>query len=451
MEEGGMNAADPFEEAINEMDGAAFVDDEPEGPAWPNAIAAPAYHGIAGEVISTIEPATEADPAALLISFLVGVGNVIGRNLYIEVEGARHCANLFAAIVGRSSKARKGSSWKWNHRVIEIASPNWAEFHIISGLSSGEGVLWAVRDPIFKREPVKGDGQRYQEVEIDPGISDKRILVMESELSSAFKVAERAGNTVSDFLRRAWDGDVLMTTTKNTPARATGAHISLLGHITVDELNRRLDNTEIANGLANRFLWTCAKRSKLLPLGGKIEKAELVVLADRLRTVFEWASQRHEPVWFSDEAEAGWINVYAELSAERPGMLGAILARAEAQVLRLSLLYAALDCSTIIELSHLQAALTIWEYCESSARYIFGDRLGDPDADMILTALRSRTDGMSRNDIMNLFSRNATGDRIQHALDTLRKSGLARYETKPTRGRPVEIWFAVTPGRKANE
>jgi hypothetical protein len=41
----------------------------------------------------------------------------------------------------------------------------------------------------------------------------------------------------------------------------------LVGHITRDELSRELTDTSAANGFANRILWACARRSKLLPDG----------------------------------------------------------------------------------------------------------------------------------------------------------------------------------------
>ena len=41
-----------------------------------------------------------------------------------------------------------------------------------------------------------------------------------------------------------------------------------IGHITVEELRRNLTETETSNGFANRFLWCCVRRSKLLPEGG---------------------------------------------------------------------------------------------------------------------------------------------------------------------------------------
>jgi hypothetical protein len=52
-------------------------------------------------------------------------------------------------------------------------------------------------------------------------------------------------------------------------------------------------------------------------------------------------------------------------------------------VLRISALYAAPDCSSIIQLPHLQAALALWDYCSDSAASLFGACVGDSVADRI--------------------------------------------------------------------
>src|SRR5262245_18996660 len=80
---------------------------------------------------------------------------------------------------------------------------------------------------------------------------------------------KREGNILSRVIRDAWDGrERLQTLTKNSPTKATNACISIVAHITVEELRRMLDETAMANGFANRFLFACVKRSTLLPLGG---------------------------------------------------------------------------------------------------------------------------------------------------------------------------------------
>ena len=122
-------------------------------------------------------------------------------------------------------------------------------------------------------------------------------------------------------------------------------------------------------------------------------------------------------------------------------MFGAATNRAEAQVLRLSVFYAILDCSTAVRAEHLLAALAVWRYAEQSARWIFGDAVGDPVADTILAALRQQP--MSRNDLYNLFGRNVSRSRIEQALGLLARLGLAAPSTEPSDGpRPREVWRA---------
>src|SRR5436189_281505 len=69
---------------------------------WPEPLGEAAFHGIAGEIVRSIEPHTEADPAALLLTLLAALGNLIGPGPYAQVEATRHGLNLFVAIVGPS-------------------------------------------------------------------------------------------------------------------------------------------------------------------------------------------------------------------------------------------------------------------------------------------------------------------------------------------------------------
>jgi hypothetical protein len=55
------------------------------------------------------------------------------------------------------------------------------------------------------------------------------------------------------------------------------------------------------------------------------------------------------------EASEYWEAAYPDLSEGHPGLLGDVTSRGEAQVLRLSLIYALLDCSPIITVEHLIA------------------------------------------------------------------------------------------------
>jgi Protein of unknown function (DUF3987) len=280
---------------------------------------------------------------------------------------------------------------------------------------------------------------------IDPGVSDKRLLLDEREFFGALAVLKREGSILSRVIRDAWDcAELLRTLTKHSPTRATRALISIVGHITVEELRQALDQTSMANGYANRFLFACVKRSKLLPHGGETAEETIGILG--ARTVEALAAARAiDRVTMTEAARRHWIDVYAALAQSAPGLLGAITDRAEAQTTRLALVYALLDRACQIDIPHIEAALALWRYCEASARFIFGDIVGDPAADTILRALRSAgAGGLSRSDLSSLFGRNLAANKIDTALVALLSAGkVRRGGTKKTSGRPVEMWFAV--------
>jgi hypothetical protein len=415
----------------------AAIAAEAADSTWP-LIDDAAYYGLAGDVVRIIEPHTEADPVAILIQLLAYFGNIVGRNPHFRVEGDYHRANIYAVLVGDTSKGRKGTSAGRVRSVAEHVDGKWVDEQIKNGLSSGEGLINEVRDERKTFNPTK------QETEIvDLGAPDKRLLVSEAEFASALTVMERAGNNLSPVIRAAWEGLPLSTMTKNSPLRATGAHVSIVGHITTAELQSRLIRTDMANGFANRFLFICVRRSKLLPHGGSLSDENIKMLGERLRLAVEHARTVSEVRMTKDASEA-WELAYSDLSADRPGLLGAITARAEAQVIRLALLYALIDRKLDIEVDHLRAAFAVWEYAEASAVRIFGDALGDPVADDIYRALKQAHDGMSRTAIRDLFGRHQSMGRISAALALLAKKGRARCKTTATDGRPLETWYAVS-------
>jgi hypothetical protein len=235
---------------------------------------------------------------------------------------------------------------------------------------------------------------------------------------------------------------VLASLTKNSPAKATCAHVSIIGHVTKEELLRYLTTTEAASGFANRFLFLCVRRSKFLPEGSVVPDETLAPFRKQLQAAIHSATEI-ELMQRDEGARAIWCEIYPELSAGQPGLFGCVTARAEAQVLRLSLLYALLDGSPIIRQEHLLAAVSLWEYSEESARFVFGNSLGDPTADLILKALRESTIGLTRTQISGLFGRNRSAADLERALRVLSDLGLVQLETRQTQGRSIEAWLCT--------
>ena len=428
------------DQAVEPVTGSTdpVIQRRPEG--WP-LLSGEALEGPLGELVAAIAPHSEADPVGLLVQELVAFGNAIGRGPYYGVEGDRHYTNLFAALVGETAKGRKGTSWGQVRRVMRDLDPDWASNNIVSGLSSGEGLIHPVRDATKKLVTVKQGGEISQEEVIDdPGITDKRLQVFQAELGSTLRVMGRDGNILSPIIREAWDTGALQTMTRNNPMRATGAHVSLIGHITRPELLRQLDSTEAGSGFANRFLWVCVARSQELPFGGRPADEDLLPIIRRLRVAISDARRMGE-VKFDPEARECWIATYPELSREVPGLLGAVISRAEAQTVRLALVYALAGGSRTIGLDHLLAALAVWQYCFESAAYIFGRLTGDPVADRIASRLADAERGLTRTEIYNLLGRHTSRAATERALDLLEQAGQAQRSRSDTGGRPVEVWY----------
>lgn len=407
--------------------------DVPGAPPWP-AMDPTAYHGLAGEIVRTIEPESEADPVAILGQLLAAFGSAVGRGPYFPVEGNRHYPNLYMTIVGKSVHGRKGTSWGRTEQVMRLADAHWAENCIVEGMSSGEGLIQAVRDPLTKTTP-EGDTQVVEE-----GVTDKRLCVVEGEFAQVLRVLRREGNTLSPTIRKFWDSGKSASMTKNRQ-KATDAHVSIVGHITRDELRGYLSNTEMFNGFANRFLWMLCKRARLLPGGGR--HLDLTPQGFRLRDALDRA-RRVSLLKRSDPAERLWYENYGRLTADRDGLFGAATTRADAQTLRLSMLYALLDGKPVIDQEHLAAALAFWDYAERSAAIIFDEVPASPLVVQILEKLKGSPDGMTRTDLHHAFSNNGTSKGILAALAVLRDRGQARCETLRTGkpGAPAERWFA---------
>src|SRR6202161_1414990 len=396
---------------------------EPIAPP-PPALAAPALYGISGRVVSSLTPHTEADPAAVLLQFLAAFGNLVGPVPHCRVGATRHGLNLFVVLVGESSKARKGTSWRQISSLLAEADPLWSTRRITTARPTPGSILQALRD----QQPA----------------TDRRLFLLSEEFASVLHVLGRETGQLSPLLRCAWDGGDLCTHDGRRPVQVTAAHISMVGHVTQADLAHHLSHTESSNGFANRCLWTSVHRSKSLPDGGSLPPDQQSALAAELRRTLDWVHGQNE-ILFSRTPAARelWNDRYAALSQGREDAFGAATSRAEAQVLRLSAIYAALDSSPLIDACHLQAALAVWEYCCASACLLFDTAPIDPTARRLSQALDVTPQALSGVQIRALFNRHVSKERTDLALEQLMPLGLINCETSAGRGRPATLWAKV--------
>lgn len=420
------------------------VEDAEESPApalarpWPEPMGEAAFRGLPGEIVRAVEPYTEADPHAILVSLLTAFGCQVGPRPHFMVGATRHPARLFTLLIGASSWARKGTSWDV---PAAIATSGEAAFVpcIQKGLSSGEGLIWAVRDPVYGI--VKGE-----EALIDKGVEDKRLLLVETEFGSVLIRLRREMNTLSAVLREAWDGSYLSVKTKQ-PLTATGAHIAMLVHITPTELRARLDDGDVSNGFANRFLWVMIRRARKLSDPPPFDGQLLLETATAWRNAVQRASRMERVPW-SPEASELWATVYDELEPLHEGRVADLTARSAAQISRLALIYALFDGSASRTVEHLTAALEVWGYSERCVEALFGDAVGGNTEDVIVRHLRRiPSHEMDASDVYRLFSGRIAAYEVHEAMEGLERAKIVTYRREPTKGAPRHVWTLVREAR----
>jgi hypothetical protein len=414
---------------------------------WP-VLPEEALYGLAGEVVRKIAPETEADSVAILGLLLSIMGNRIGRGAHFVVENDRHYLKINLVLVGESSKGRKGSAQTRVNALFELLEPGWKALGWETGLSSGEGLVHAVRDRVEK------EGKDGELVVVDPGVIDKRKVVDEPEFGSPLTVLAREGNTLSAVIRNAWDDVALKTLSKNSKETSTEAHISIVSGTSEEELMRHLTSAKLGGGLANRFLFLNVRRSKALPRGGKTDIfSPQDDLLQELRAAVNFGREsRHIEISEEPEEEYGgrsamdlWEEVYPELSEGARGLFGAVTSRGEAYVRRLATVYAVLDRCASVRMAHLLAGLSVWEYNRQSCYLLFGDKTGDAMADIILDELVAVSPGgLTKTEVHEIFGRNEKAPRLLAALRNLEKQGrvFSVKEEEPGKTGPkTERWF----------
>ena len=294
-----------------------------ESREWPQEMASDAFIGLPGDFVRLVAPNTEADPVALLGNFLVGTGVLFGREAYAVADGRRHYPVESLLVTGQTGSGRKGTATGRVMPVLEAVEENFSSQHVLSGLSSGEGLI--------KGNLARRGRHRFTE-------RCASVLALLPEFASLLTVMKREGNTLSSILREAWDC--------STPARAHAERASRRGrrepvHHRACHPGRTVEQSDGDRSL-QRF---CESVSD--PAGASLE------ISSRGRRRSESLAYRHAPTCSRRSSEGArliardsaarslWANEYERITRPpRDGIRGALCGRAEAHVLRLSLLYA---------------------------------------------------------------------------------------------------------------
>lgn len=396
------------------------------------------FHGLVGEICRTVDAGahTEADPMGVLGTLLAGAGVLLGPSPHLRIASTRHPLLVWLLVFGSTGAGRKGES----QNTAELFLRRIADYpgRRVTGLSSGEGLIEYIRDPVDEDD--------------EGGTEDKRVLVIEPEFAGVMARAKREGSTLAAVLRQAWDGGALSVLNRKA-LHASSSHVALVGHITPREFRIRLAESEMSGGTYNRFLPVYVDRSKRLPLPEPLPDDVVDQLGRRLGAAIDRGS-RLGAVQLGDAAKELWVEqLYDEFTDtdEDDQIWTEFTRRATPYCLRIAALHAVLDGRTVIDKDDLAAGGALVRYAIGSARFVLDRQVRDPRMDRIRRAIGGKPDGLTRTEVSGLFSRNLAKAALDLLLDELVVSGqYERVEVRTggrpaVRYRPVVSSFFVAP------
>ncbi len=396
---------------------------------------------------------SEAHPVAVAANVLAFFCAMIGRGIFQRIgDAVIHC-RPFSLIVGKSSKARKGTSehtvrmiFKRADGILRVWTKSNDRLNIhTGGLSTGEGIGYHVRDATEADEKGKGG---------DLGVPDKRLLVIEAEFDNTLAKMRGENSTLSATVRNLFDGRDIDPMTKTNRTRATKPHAVIIAHVTGHELKEKSTENDAANGLLNRFLMLHVFRPKLVPLPEPTSEATLDDLARRIAEAVFSATAKNVhgnntiETTLNDAAKRLWIERYPQMTRDRDGKGGNLLARSEMYCRMLAMIFAAMDGRHVIEPADLLAAIAWVEYWHASVTYIFncpddGDEL-DPFAIEVLKIIQAQP-GIKLSEIQDKWKRKKTTE-VNKALERLLNLApplVEQRQDKSTPGRAAKKYHAL--------
>ena len=336
-------------------------------------------YGLVGDVAQAGSNNTEANPFAIAAAMLAYLGAAVGRGPYMPIGDDWNHARLFMVHVGRSSRGRKGTAKKLIYRINNAVKA--LDEYLVpqvhrGGLSTREGLALMIHD-----------GYKDGKNEV-PAITDKRLLVVESEFANILHQSKRDGNTLSAALRDAWDGTSIRPAVKTCRVWASDPHIGIIGDVTPSELRELMHARELTNGFANRFIFFWAEGDKVVPFPQYTPKNVVEALADRVAQVLRFAgADRHVDMdvmrmEFSTEAASLYARLYrGELRDRSAGEhITGLLDRRAPVLLRLAMLFALTDQTTVIAVNHINAAMAWVRYWVDSVKFIFQSAVDEAGA-----------------------------------------------------------------------
>lgn len=319
------------------------------------AVPAAAWHGLAKSYCDVVHPTTAAPDSFHLAGFLAAAGAALGKSVYLRGGGLDVTyPNLFVALVGRSSRAHKGTSIKLSMQLAKEAS---AAIGFTPAIASAQGVI--------------KDFQRQRE-------KQKSVVVAcLAEMKHLIETGNSAGlGSLMPMLCQLYDSpSELSIPTKNEPVFLDDPPMFSMLAGCAPRWLEKLKPEDIESGIGNRVMFIAGEPRPFIADPPALDQTGWSDLAHQIaETAKFWQSRGPVQIKLSEEARPLWNKFCQSFDRARINdpMIESMNDRAFLHAGKTALIYAALDRSDEILKKHLNAAIAYCDFLLSSLVYIFG-------------------------------------------------------------------------------
>lgn len=400
------------------------------------------FDGPLADVSKEVTLGTEVAPVSVYVILIVLLGSYIGLKAKFKYVASNLQTNLYLILIGLTKSGKKGAAQAIAERVFKIALDEADDWHKCTkrGVKTAEAIVSLITDEQFASEKNTKTNS-YENILVCEKVIDKRLNIIESEFNRLLKEAARPGSIMSEVLRQGYDGGALSTTTKTNSRSTDSSHITVLGHITPTEFQDVRRKVDDLNGFANRFLHIYSNGGESpIAFPRNFDQWDMQII-NKLKPIVNWINEHDEIVMtLSPSSHTFWEQYYIKhFYTKKSDMIDSLTARNEIHVMKISMIMAIADCSSVIQPEHIQRAISLIEFNSQTIEYIYqsDEETEDNNVSKICTFLYNNGGTAKRSDITKkCFQKNKSSDDVNELMAICIQKG--RIEV--SQSGKTEIW-----------
>lgn len=365
--------------------------------------------------VELMEPLSETADAFNFACGLALAGSTFGRTVSARYIAKSLHPNLYLMLVGSAGTSRKDTAIRLALEMPTYIAPplrtHTAPFTVATDIGSAEGLI-----KLLQERP--------------------NTLLYITEYQRLSQNAHRQSTgTIFTMLTSAWDTPVaLQNITKGSPLEAKFPFLSVLAAVQPAILANEMQQSDIESGYATRWLFVPGVGKPARPEPPDVDERSAFDLYDHLlRRRKDYENRDGMKFYLSETAKARWIDWYEQ---DRDRVLAsededAMRSRLGVHVRKVALIYAALDGADVIDLHHLEPAISFVEWSWLHTRELmkgWGVGLWSQVENRIEQVLKERQ-GLQRRELQQLCrGRKWSSREFAMVLDSMMKNGTVEID-----------------------